>query len=896
MTDSDNQHDELRLLMHRADSTPWGSTCSELWAEAAQLAVDSERLEEALICHAELCTAYCMDGRNYRCIAPFSYVEEMRSHRPDLFSTELHHKHAWNLKYVLSAVANNPDVPVAQYRSLLDLMAEYYRELGDPGRAVAMRRLGFLRNTGGSGVEDTYAEWLDLPDSELADCVGCSPEQRVEYHASRGEWETAREIGEAALPEMENSCSSQPEGLLTEMLEPWLRTGADDRAWSAHVRGYRRYRRNASDLAQHSDHIRYLALSGAAGRPERLERAESILIRHLPWWERAEDHRDLLNLAAAAVVLIDRLPGATDRRLDVTLAGENLPWVTGIETLTRPTLSEARAWFLTLATSIAEHFDARPGMEHAVHVASLQRLINPEPVAPLPAPAEGAVADVSGMFTPDEADYRVVTPTEATAGPAADVAPGPDGDEDGEPPVVPIDITGWWRGNDLAEALAANAAVGNEIETVHWHHAVHLLLDHPGLRTSAEAAGVPGELEHAWRRAVQDAEWFLGVDLDAESEELPGTTGDPAYRLIEDAAASLRSGQVMEACQAADTAMRTGSAEPVGVRLAALQFLARGAHDAGYVDEGIDCARQMLNLCAAAELPGLTFIAAQTLAELLISARRYHEAAEVLETSLMKISEYPGSRAELDLRHSLVRVFAKLEFHDEAGEELLKIAAHMVRRNERERELGALQQAAVAFDHAQETRRAVSTWHRIIEVSHSMWQDAVNGLSVGDSVDGQMQEQVDKYREAYALALYKCCATAVNQPGYVGDADMAVVDDLLDTLRALVNDPEHPGPKTQAWREADWLVDKAYMNLCAMRFLSAVDYANAAATGFESLEEPADQARALMIASDARFYGGEPEAAAEIARDAVRVLSARRFIGHPVRRAAEHRIREAGTA
>ncbi|MBI8989451.1 hypothetical protein [Corynebacterium meridianum] len=893
MTESDNQHDELRLLMHRADSTPWGSTCSELWAEAAQLAVDTDRLEEALICHAELCTAYCMDGRNYRCIAPFSYVEEMRSRRPDLFSPGLHHKHAWNLKYVLSAVANNPDVPVAQYRSLLDLMTDYYRELGDPGRAVAMRRLGFLRNTGGDGVEDTYAEWLGLPDSELADCAGCGPEQRVEYHASRGEWEIAREIGEAALPDMENSCSSQPEGLLTEMLEPWLRTGQDARAWAAHVRGYRRYRRDPADLAQHADHIRYLALSGAAGRPERLERAEAILIRHLPWWERAEDHRDLLNLAAAAVVLLDRIPGATDRTLDVTLPGESLPWVTGIETLAHPTLAEARAWFLNLATTIAEQFDARPGMEHAVHVASLHRLIEPEPVTPLPEPTEGTVADVSGMFTPDEADYQVITSPGASTGPATETTTAPDPGED-EPPVVPIDVTGWWRGDDLAEALAANAAVGDEIETVHWHHAVHLLLDHPGLRTSPEAAGVPDELRGAWQRAVGDAEWFLGVDLDAETEELPGTTGDPAYRLIEEAAAALRSGQVMEACQAADTAMRTGSAEPVGVRLTALLFLARGARDAGYLDEGIDCARQMLNLCAAAELPGLTFIAAQTLGELLISAHRYHEAAEVLETALMKISGYPGSRAELDLRESLVRVFAKLEFHDEAGEELLKIAGHMARRMDRDRELGALQQAAVAFDHAGESRRAVSTWHRIIEVSRSMWREAADRLAAGDGSEGQLREKVDRYREAYALALYKCCAAAVNQPGYVGDADMAVVDDLLDTLRVLVNDPEHPGPKTPEWREADWLVDKAYMYLYAMRFLAAVDYATAAASGFEQLHEPVDRARALMMASDARFYGDEPEASVEAAREALGVLAGKRFIGHPVRRAAEQRIREVG--
>ena len=588
-------------------------------------------------------------------------------------------------------------------------------------------------------------------------------------------------------------------------------------------------------------------------------------------------------------MLIDRLPGSTDRVLEATLPGEDLQWIDGIETINRPTLAQAREWFMKVAMTVAQLFDARPGMEHSIHVQTLEQHLNPEPVADLPARESGHITDVSGMFTPDTTDYQVIS----ASAPSAPEASQSGGDttnaaaqnaDDDEPPVVPIDLSGQWRTLSLAEALAKNEALGHDIETVYWHHAVHLLIDNPQWRQSLERADVPEELASAWRSAVQDADVFLGTDMDFTSDDVFGTTTDPAYQLIEDAAAHLADGRTMEGCQAADAAMRTNSAEPIGVRLAALSFLSTGAKQAGYLDEGIDCARQRLNLSVAAELPTVTRQAAMELADLLLAADRAHEAAEVVEAALMALSAYRRSRAELDLRFRLTQANEALGYDDAAAEELLLIADFWAERGNGYQQLVALQKAARAYAEAHEFRPAVATWHRAIALAEQLWNAAED------------PEDVENFRNAYATALFQCCATAVSQPGYVGDADMDVVEKLMDRLRELVNDPDHPGPNTAQWREADWLCDRANMYLYALRYGPAVDYAKAAADGFSQLDEPSipDQARALMVASDAYFYSDQHAAALEVAQKVVELLKPKRFYSHPLRRQAMQRIREVG--
>ena len=79
MTDLDDLYD----LIARAQAAPWGPGCSALWAQAARLAEDLGRDEDALECYSNLVTAYTMGGEATRVIAPFTWCDNMyRTSRP----------------------------------------------------------------------------------------------------------------------------------------------------------------------------------------------------------------------------------------------------------------------------------------------------------------------------------------------------------------------------------------------------------------------------------------------------------------------------------------------------------------------------------------------------------------------------------------------------------------------------------------------------------------------------------------------------------------------------------------------------------------------------------------------------------------------------------------------
>lgn len=87
MTDLDDLYD----LIARAQAAPWGPGCSALWAQAARLAEDLGRDEDALECYSNLVTAYTMGGEATRVIAPFTWCDNMYRTRPDLFTDALKH-------------------------------------------------------------------------------------------------------------------------------------------------------------------------------------------------------------------------------------------------------------------------------------------------------------------------------------------------------------------------------------------------------------------------------------------------------------------------------------------------------------------------------------------------------------------------------------------------------------------------------------------------------------------------------------------------------------------------------------------------------------------------------------------------------------------------------------
>ena len=291
MTDLDDLYD----LIARAQAAPWGPGCSALWAQAARLAEDLGRDEDALECYSNLVTAYTMGGEATRVIAPFTWCDNMYRTRPDLFTDALKHSFAWQYKYVITALRQVPTVPVQKCKDVLQQMRELYLSLGDELSAVYIREYLLLHHFGEyEDAEKALSNWRAAARTEFSDCVSCDPMHEVRYYSHLKEWDRARSIGEEILNTQDSgSCEAQPEALLTVMMMPWLYTGNDSKAWAAHVRSYRRDRSSPAYLEYIPEHIKYLTLSG------RTERALHILLRHLPWWERAETPTVLMELAIA---------------------------------------------------------------------------------------------------------------------------------------------------------------------------------------------------------------------------------------------------------------------------------------------------------------------------------------------------------------------------------------------------------------------------------------------------------------------------------------------------------------------------------------------------------------------------------------------------------------------
>ncbi|WP_445446425.1 hypothetical protein ACTRLV_12280 [Corynebacterium durum] len=391
MTDLDDLYD----LIARAQAAPWGPGCSALWAQAARLAEDLGRDEDALECYSNLVTAYTMGGEATRVIAPFTWCDNMYRTRPDLFTDALKHSFAWQYKYVITALRQVPTVPVQKCKDVLQQMRELYLSLGDELSAVYIREYLLLHHFGEyEDAEKALSNWRAAARTEFSDCVSCDPMHEVRYYSHLKEWDRARSIGEEILNTQDSgSCEAQPEALLTVMMMPWLYTGNDSKAWAAHVRSYRRDRSSPAYLEYIPEHIKYLTLSG------RTERALHILLRHLPWWERAETPTVLMELAIAGAQVTAALP--PEGTFHGTLPGETLPWhPTG--SLVNPTNAQARAWFTTLALDIAALFDARPGLTNPHTVTDVTEQLDTihldADLNPADVDTRTAIPDFSGVF------------------------------------------------------------------------------------------------------------------------------------------------------------------------------------------------------------------------------------------------------------------------------------------------------------------------------------------------------------------------------------------------------------------------------------------------------------------------------------------------------------------
>ncbi|PTA46963.1 YbjN domain-containing protein [Micromonospora sp. RP3T] len=333
--------------------------CAELDRIAARAdAADDPRT--ALSARFALVEAYLHRGERWRTVEPVRRLRAtlarhpglLDAHPDELVRLRRHHRQA------VEAALGTPRVGLDQIRSLTDTLAD---ELGPDATPVAELRCRLADHLGDEpAARRAYQRWTagDAADP-VGGCPGCAPARRAELLTGWGEPEAA--LAALAAPEQhgyhdpadgEPNCTDQPERSLTAGLLPWLRTGAVERAARAHVRAYRRHRRERAAFPLLATHLRFCALGGYP------HRGLELLTEQLPRLDRPADDLSAMEFAAAGALLcgLATEAGLGGRRIHRPGHGSRPAAEVDVATL--------GAQLQALATALAGSFDARNGTGH----------------------------------------------------------------------------------------------------------------------------------------------------------------------------------------------------------------------------------------------------------------------------------------------------------------------------------------------------------------------------------------------------------------------------------------------------------------------------------------------------------------------------------------------------
>ncbi|MDO5677673.1 MAG: hypothetical protein Q4G35_09245 [Propionibacteriaceae bacterium] len=815
---------ELSELMSLANQTPWGAACTSLWMQALQLA-EAEGDDEALLdCHIELASAQLNDAESTRAVVPFLWVEQQWRAHPERFDERQTNRFGWMFRNIASALQAVPSVPAQQIEDLLGRMEAHHLQQGESLRAVHARRLKLALSLGDQeGAEESYRRWFAAePGGELADCEGCDPLVEIYQEIRDEDWEAAYRRGSELLARPMDGCAAQPERTLASLLEPMIRTGRDAEAWAAHVRAYRKHQSRPAELDELPDHLTYLALSGLAGRPERLERGKALFLRHIAWWTKADTPMDLLRVSTAALQVLRALPDDPATVLPVTLPGADIQWAPQ-PTVVNPTLAQAREWLHALALEIATAFDARPGMVRQHFVANLERKLELTPVPDLPAVP---VPDVAGLTEPDEEDYALV-------GAAVE-----------EEAPVPVELAGDWQRMSVPELLRAAHASGVDTRSV-YSYAVRARM-FAGVERPADLTGVEAE---QWDRDWAEYQTLI-VTPDEISVAQVTEDADEAWRLISQADERLGAEDGPAAAELAYEAMRLPTSDPLGVRLSGLQIMGWAAIEAGYFADAIGPLRQALNLAAACGFTPLRVIVGGGLAFALSKVRRPLEATEVAQNTLALLENHPEADFTIMVQKILADDLTRLGYHGQAGQ---WHAASARATTDPEAALAAWEEATKAFTEADEFADAIDAARHTVSLAEEMF--------AGGDVAG-----LRRLAEVLSAAAY----TIVFQPGLVPEEQMAEVERHMDRQRGVL---QLPGVAVDpAGVDAVWQHTMGRMYALGGQSVNAIDMLRAARVSFLTLKRAKDVAAVCHLLAQTHLRRHEQELAVEALEEGLALL------------------------
>ncbi|MEU9142416.1 tetratricopeptide repeat protein [Streptomyces sp. NPDC048349] len=322
-----------------------GGTARNAHAEALVAAAEANG-DRALFRETldNLINAYLWSSESSKLLVPFARLLQEYDKEPGAFSEWDAHSLFWQFKWVASAIADSPGVPLASAAGWLDEMERRYRIAGYSERPVREAELWLADASGDDErAEQAFERWLAAERDDMSDCRACELNGQGQYAVLRGHDDRALEIWAPVLAG-ENSCAEEPHRILATSLLPLLRLGRSDEARSHHLRGYRLARGKESLLPSVAKHIEFCALTGNESR------GLEILAEHASHVGPLANADDQLAFHGGILVLLRRL---------VELGHGQSPAVPYAGT--PHTVSELYAVLHSGALGIALQFDARNG-------------------------------------------------------------------------------------------------------------------------------------------------------------------------------------------------------------------------------------------------------------------------------------------------------------------------------------------------------------------------------------------------------------------------------------------------------------------------------------------------------------------------------------------------------
>ncbi|MGW5579743.1 YbjN domain-containing protein [Micromonospora chokoriensis] len=299
-----------------------------------------------------LIEAYLLDGERWRLVEPVRRCRAAADHRPGLLTDVETGLLLRYQRYAVEALLGTPRVGLDQSRSLLHDLAHRVGVDGPDTPTVAELHCRIADHLGDEPTaRHWYERWSGKRPGPSGGCPGCASARRAELLTGWGEWR-------AALDELRDSggdpaaCTDQPERDLVAVLLPALRGGEPERAAAAHVRAYRRHRRERAAFPHLAAHLRFCALGG------HLERGLTVLTEQLPRLDRPTDDLAAMEFAAAGALVCALAEEAG-------LGGRTVPRPAyGERPATEPDVSTLGALLVGVASDLAGSFDARNGSGH----------------------------------------------------------------------------------------------------------------------------------------------------------------------------------------------------------------------------------------------------------------------------------------------------------------------------------------------------------------------------------------------------------------------------------------------------------------------------------------------------------------------------------------------------